>query len=81
MLGGGITGLTAAFTLADTVDASNINITLFETQNRLGGWLNSKSVTAQNYAGEDNGTIIFEEGPRTLRPTGIEALFTKYLVR
>jgi hypothetical protein len=62
VLGGGITGLTTAFELSRTVP--NAKITIYETAKRLGGWMDSEIVPV------DDGEIVFEWGPRTLRHTG-----------
>ncbi|MCJ1264831.1 oxygen-dependent protoporphyrinogen oxidase [Lobaria immixta] len=59
ILGGGITGLACAYYLSR--DLPNTKITLFEATPRLGGWLNTETVNV------DNGNIIFEQGPRSLR--------------
>lgn len=60
VLGGGITGLTTAFNL--TQDIPDAKITIYERQENLGGWINSELV------GVDDGEVLFEWGPRTLRP-------------
>jgi oxygen-dependent protoporphyrinogen oxidase len=72
VLGGGITGLVAAYHL--TADFPNSKVTLFEKSDRLGGWLQSKHVDV------GNGNIVFEQGPRTLRPHGPNALATLEIV-
>ena len=61
VLGGGITGLAAAFYLSEALPKSKI--VLYEGSSRLGGWLHS---TVADVAG---GKVVFEQGPRTLRPT------------
>ena len=60
VLGGGITGLTTAYLLADTFPKRQI--TLIESKEALGGWVRSKKVDV------GNGEILFEQGPRSLRP-------------
>ncbi|KAG6841628.1 hypothetical protein C0991_009053 [Blastosporella zonata] len=60
VLGGGLTGLSAAFHLSRRFKASRI--TIFERQNRPGGWVNSERIQL----GPDALTV--EAGPRTLRP-------------
>lgn len=72
VLGGGITGLACAYFLSR--DLPNAKITLFESSSRLGGWLHSRSVDI------GNGNVIFEQGPRTLRPTVPNGLVTLDLV-
>jgi len=60
VLGGGITGLTSAFDIARTIP--DAKVTLYEQNTRLGGWLDSETVEV------DGGKVLFEWGPRTLRP-------------
>lgn len=62
VLGGGITGLATAFELSRTVPGAKI--TIYETAKRLGGWMDSEIVAV------DDGEVVFEWGPRTLRHTG-----------
>lgn len=72
VLGGGITGLASAFYL--TKELPNAKITLYEASDRLGGWLQTK------YVDVGDGTILFEQGPRTLRPKGVAGHLTLDLV-
>ncbi|KAK5443506.1 oxygen-dependent protoporphyrinogen oxidase [Exophiala xenobiotica] len=60
ILGGGITGLATAYNL--TKRLSDTKITIYEKNDRLGGWVDSELIKV------DNGEILFEWGPRTLRP-------------
>lgn len=62
VLGGGITGLASTFLAA--IRYPKAQITLIEAGSRLGGWLRSTKV---NVGGGD---VVFEQGPRTLRPGG-----------
>jgi oxygen-dependent protoporphyrinogen oxidase len=64
VLGGGLTGLSAAFHLSRRFPKSLV--TLIEKQPRLGGWVRSERVEVQSQNGTE--TIILEGGPRTLRP-------------
>ena len=73
LIGGGITGLSAAWYLSKL--APTVPITLYEKSGRLGGWLNSKRV---EYNG---GSVLFEQGPRTLRPWSVAGLVTLDMVR
>ena len=73
IIGGGITGLSTAYYLSRALPEST-RIVLFEASHRLGGWLNSTSVDV------DNGKVIFEGGPRTLRPSVPNGLITLDLV-
>lgn len=69
ILGGGLTGLSAAYYFRKCFP--NNSLSLFEASNRLGGWVKSNSL-ANN--------IIFEEGPRTIRPIGPSAHNTLMLI-
>ena len=60
ILGGGVTGLATAFDIARTVP--DAKITIYERSNRLGGWLDSEITDV------DGGEVLFEWGPRSLRP-------------
>lgn len=70
VLGGGITGLTAAHYLAR--HAKNANITLYEASSKLGGWVEGK--TMQVGDGE-NDRVLFQHGPRMLRTSGRSAKY------
>lgn len=72
ILGGGITGLVSAFYLSK--QRPDIRITIFEGSSRLGGWLHSKQVDV------GSGNVVFEQGPRTLRPNFPNGLITLKLV-
>lgn len=73
VIGGGITGLTTAFRLAQ--DPSCSKVTLYEGSNRLGGWIQSETVEV------DDGEVVFEYGPRTLRTAVPQSLPLIDLVR
>lgn len=73
ILGGGITGLASAYYLAQQLPHSQI--TLIEGSSRLGGWLRSTQVDV------GNGNVVFEQGPRTLRPTRPNGWVTLDLVQ
>jgi len=60
VLGGGITGLATAHYLVK--EFKNVNVTLYESKDTLGGWMKSKVMDV------GNGKVIFESGPRSLRP-------------
>lgn len=59
VIGGGITGLTTAFRLSQ--DPTCSKVTLYEKSGRVGGWLQSETIAV------DEGEVVFEYGPRTLR--------------
>lgn len=65
VLGGGITGLSAAFHLSKRFPSSRL--ILLEKSDRLGGWIKSKRVRF-DIPGGDIGEAVVESGPRTLRP-------------
>lgn len=65
ILGGGITGLSAAFHLSRKFPSCHIH--LLEKSSRLGGWVHSKRVQF-GIPGGDVGSAVLELGPRTLRP-------------
>ena len=74
ILGGGITGLSTAHNISKCLP--HAKITVYEASDRLGGWLNSELVQV------DNGEVLFEWGPRTLRPDlGGSGMATLDLVR
>lgn len=72
ILGGGITGLATAYFL--TRNDPKVQVTLYEASDRVGGWLSSKRVDVHD------GSILFEAGPRTLRPHA-NGILTARLVR
>ncbi|KAJ5669466.1 hypothetical protein N7462_010536 [Penicillium macrosclerotiorum] len=72
VIGGGITGLTAAWQLAQDPQCSGI--TLYEKSDRLGGWLRSETIPVQG------GNVVFEYGPRTLRSAMPASLPLLYLI-
>lgn len=72
VLGGGITGLVSAYYLSK--EFPNARIVLFEGSPRLGGWVKSEKVDV------GNGSVIFEQGPRSLRPSIPNGLITLDLV-
>lgn len=73
VLGGGITGLAAAYYVAKYRPKARISI--FEAAPRLGGWLQSKSVEVAG------GRVLFEQGPRSLRAGAASSAVTNHLVR
>ncbi len=75
VLGGGISGLTAAWNLASRGSAAaaggGLEIVLYEASSRVGGWMKTHT-TSQG--------AVFECGPRSLRVTGHSAKTTMKLV-
>nr|CAG4649354.1 EOG090X06SP [Scapholeberis mucronata] len=70
VLGGGISGLSAAYRLTQ-IQPSPKRIVLFEAGSRVGGWMHSSRL-------EDG--VIYEHGPRTIRPAGESGITTLNLV-
>ncbi len=71
MLGGGISGLTAAWNLASRGSAGALEVVLYEASSRVGGWMKTHT-TSQG--------AVFECGPRSLRVSGHSAKTTMKLV-
>jgi oxygen-dependent protoporphyrinogen oxidase len=65
VLGGGITGLSAAFYLARK--HPTVQITLVEKSARFGGWVRSERVEVCDSHG-NRARVLLEAGPRTIRP-------------
>lgn len=65
VLGGGISGLSSAYYI--NKEFPNAKITIFEKQDKLGGWISSRRVDVPG------GNILFEQGPRTLRNAVVTA--------
>jgi protoporphyrinogen/coproporphyrinogen III oxidase len=63
-IGGGISGLASAWHLSKLLP-QKIPITLFESQRRIGGWMNSVRIQ------RPGGSVLFETGPHTLRPSAL----------
>ena len=71
VLGGGLTGLTAAYRLSQA--SPSTSITLIDASKRVGGWVDSSkhAVGFKSKNGElVEGEVILEGGPRTIRPRG-----------
>lgn len=74
ILGGGISGLSAAYYLSKS--SPKTKILLVEGSKRVGGWIKSQRVSPGFHAStpssakptDDN--VLFEVGPRSLRPVG-----------
>jgi oxygen-dependent protoporphyrinogen oxidase len=63
VLGGGISGLSAAFHLSRRFPRTPL--TLLEKSSTVGGWIRSERVKLSS-----GSSIVLEAGPRTLRPSG-----------
>jgi len=81
VLGGGLSGLTAAYYLSRRLPQSS-QITLYEKATRLGGWLQSRTVAVDDKSGQGKPKkLVFEGGPRSVRPAGLSGAMTLDLVR
>ncbi|KAH7886889.1 hypothetical protein F5I97DRAFT_1071230 [Phlebopus sp. FC_14] len=75
VLGGGITGLSAAFHLSRRFPAAQI--TIINKDVRFGGWVRSERsrITFRGESGEqEEADVLLEAGPRTLRPNARSVL-------
>jgi len=64
VLGGGITGLTTAYYLRQTLPADT-RITVYEASDRFGGWIQSVNVPVKDSSTGQK--IRFDTGPRILK--------------
>lgn len=64
VVGAGLTGLTAAYYLAQYLPKAKI--TLYEADNRVGGWMRSDEREVD--VGTEKKKVIFERGPRSMSP-------------
>ena len=78
MLGGGISGLTSAYRLAEQLPKDRYDVVLLEHQNRLGGWIQSERILLP---AQSEGTALIEKGPRSIRPAGYSGLMMLELVQ
>lgn len=72
VLGGGLTGLTSAYYL--TRFHPDAKITIYESQARVGGWIDTEKVEVTTLAGTDE-AISFERGARVVSP---QSSLTRY---
>lgn len=70
VLGGGISGLSAAWNLVRS-NGVGVEVTVYEAASRVGGWMASSKTS--------NGAV-FEMGPRSLRTAGPSARVAMELV-
>lgn len=63
VLGAGVSGLSFAYFLNKL--RPDLLITIYEKQNRAGGWINTDTIT--NNVNDTEEKIVLEKGPRTLR--------------
>lgn len=76
ILGGGVSGLSAAYYLSKS--SPKTKILVIEGSKRVGGWIRSQrvspgfhsSTSTANATDSDSNKVLFEVGPRSLRPVG-----------
>jgi oxygen-dependent protoporphyrinogen oxidase len=73
ILGAGISGLATANALSRSLP--NAKITIYEAADRVGGWMRSERIDVAD------GSIIFEKGPRTLRPHTAAGMTTLCVIK
>ena len=71
VLGGGLTGLSAAFHLARR--HPDVVVTVYEKAPRFGGWVKSERVDVEDVHG-NKASVLLEAAPRTLRPNANSVL-------
>lgn len=71
VLGGGLTGLSAAFHLSRRFPS--VRIVLINKDARFGGWVRSERVKL-SLEGHHEADVLLEAGPRTLRPNAPSVL-------
>lgn len=88
VLGGGISGLSTAYYLSKGVE-QGVRITIIEGSSRFGGWIRSQRVTpGDHFQGNvkevkinDKDNVLFECGPRSLRPVGTSGVVLLEMIR
>ena len=70
ILGGGIAGLSSAYYAGKQFPDSTI--TLFEAGSDPGGWIRTRRIEVKDADG-NKGSVLFEQGPRALRPAPVTA--------
>lgn len=87
VLGGGISGLSTAYYLARLAPKTT-KILLLEGKERVGGWIQSRRVSPGQYnapppkeINDTKDSILFESGPRSLRPEGTNGAILLEMVK
>ena len=79
VLGGGISGLSAAYSLSKSL--VNHRIIVLEAGSRLGGWVHSERVRVHEPPIQQDATALLESGPRSLMPGKYKGMRTVEMVR
>jgi hypothetical protein len=81
IVGGGLSGLSSAYYFIQTLTPAlrkACKVVVFEKQGRTGGWCRSLDVPLQE---GEKGNMVFETGPRSIRPAGLQGWLTLEMVR
>lgn len=90
VIGGGLSGLSTAYYFLKALTPlaqQHTKIIVLEKQDRTGGWCNSTSIdlgdkkSLVKVKGEDKSELVFESGPRSIRPVGLIGWLTIEMVR
>lgn len=84
ILGSGLSGLSSAFYFLKSLPAhkslgknKNVEVVIFERSTRSGGWCESLEMPLE---GKGKGKLVFETGPRSIRPVALAGWLTVQLV-
>ncbi|GAA5829557.1 hypothetical protein JCM3766R1_001222 [Sporobolomyces carnicolor] len=82
VLGGGLAGLSSAVQFVRRLDPrvkERVKVVVFEKQERIGGWCHAvrlengrRVADGQSLVGTKEPTVVFETGPRSVRPVGLQ---------
>ncbi|KAI9840733.1 MAG: oxygen-dependent protoporphyrinogen oxidase [Sclerophora amabilis] len=72
VIGGGVTGLATTYYLSSKYP--DVPVHLYESGPKLGGWIQTKHVDV------GDGSVVFEQGPRNLRPSTVNGMITLDLI-
>ncbi|KAM0787852.1 hypothetical protein ACM66B_003905 [Microbotryomycetes sp. NB124-2] len=76
VIGGGLSGLASAYYVIKGLPSTlrrSTSVVVYEKSSRLGGWCHSVDMDPQK---EGPGRIVFETGPRSIRPSGAAGWLT-----
>lgn len=84
IIGGGLSGLSSAFfflrALSPSLRAKARVIILEKDPNRTGGWCKSVEMDPVDNEGKQKSDLVFEAGPRSIRPVGLQGWLTVEMV-
>ncbi|KAM0746171.1 Protoporphyrinogen oxidase [Meredithblackwellia eburnea MCA 4105] len=82
VVGGGISGLSSVYYFLKALSPAEklkAKVVILEKEQRVGGWCRSVKVPVQGVA--DDKSIVFETGPRSIRPSGLQGWLTIQLAQ